>query len=128
MVGYDKVFSTLVRFAKEYNLDIQIRCCGEGQLILVMTHNTYRVERKVDLDILDAGGSDRLEPIINDMARSLYLRSVKNIVMQVSNVVDDTCKIVENISNYAGITSEKLDILKNLYEIKKILGYDEEEL
>lgn len=128
MASYDEVFSTLVRFAKEYDLDIQISCPKEGQLILVMTHNSYRVERKVDLDILDTGCSDKLEPIINDMTRSLYFRSVKNIMMQVDSLIDTTCDIVSNISNYAGVTSEKLDILKNLHEIKQILGYSKEAL
>lgn len=127
MASYDKVFLTLTNFAHKYDLNIQLKCSNEQYITIVMTHDSYRVERKVSLNELDTN-SDIMESMFDNMAQSLYLRSTKSILMQVTNLVDDTCKIVANISNYAGITPEKLDILKNLHEIKQILGYNEEDL
>lgn len=127
MAGYDKEFLTLANFAHKYDLSIQLKCCKEQYITIVITHDSYRAERKVPLNELDTN-SNIMESMFESMTQSLYLRSTKSILMQVNTLIDDTCKIASSISNYAGVTPEKLDILKNLHEIKQILGYDKEAL
>lgn len=123
MTNYDEVFSSIIQFANKYDVNIQFNFCGETELMTIKVSKDHdTIERNLALTDLNEFNVGIFEKVLEDMCKQLYTKALSLMVSECDSFLNDAEETVSNLSNYAGITGEKMRILEDIQKARHILG------